>query len=195
MGKIVVTEFITVDGVIDSPGGEPGFDRGGWAFQFNRGDEGDKFKLDEIRDASALLLGRATYEGFARAWPSMTDEVGFADKMNSMPKYVVSATLGSPTWNNSTVISGNLANEIARLKRELDGDILVAGSATLVRALTEHGLADEYRLMVFPVILGAGKRLFGDTSATAALRLADAKPVGPDGVLLVTYVPDRGNAG
>ena len=190
MGKIVVTEFVTVDGVMEGPGGD-GFDRGGWAFRFNRGTEGDTFKLDEVLAADVLLLGRVTYEGFAAAWPSVTDEVGFADKMNGMPKYVVSATMKEPEWNNTTVLNGGLADEIARLKRETAGDVLIAGSAQLVQALVEHDLVDEYRLMVFPIVIGAGKRLFGDTSGTLALRLVETKPVGPDGVVIQTYVPVR----
>src|SRR5436853_1799240 len=137
MGKLVVTEFITLDGVIEDPGGAETFDRGGWAFQFERGEEGDKFKLDETLEAEALLLGRVTYEGFAAAWPTMTDEVGFADKMNTMPKYVVSSTLQDLTWGNSTRIDGDVADEVAKLKEQVAGDILVAGSATLVQGLVE----------------------------------------------------------
>jgi dihydrofolate reductase len=191
MSKIVVSEFMTVDGVIDSPGGEPGFDRGGWAFQFDRGEEGDKFKLDEVFAAGALLLGRVTFQGFAAAWPDRTDEFGFADKFNSMPKYVVSSTLTDPEWNNSTVLSGDLATEVAKIKNEVDGDILVNGSGQLVQALAEADLVDEYRLMVFPTVLGAGRRLFGDTSHASALRLVSARPVGADGVVIVTYQPKR----
>src|SRR6266446_1089626 len=138
MGKLVVTEFITLDGVIEDPGGAETFDRGGWAFQFERGEEGDKFKLDETLEAEALLLGRLTYEGFAAAWPTMTDEVGFADKMNTMPKYVVSSTLQDLTWDNSTRIDGDVADEVAKLKKLLAGEILVAGSATLAQALVEE---------------------------------------------------------
>ncbi len=162
MGKLVVSEFVTLDGVMEDPGGAEGFDRGGWAFTFERGPEGDRFKLDELLDAEALLLGRVTYEGFAAAWPGRTDEVGFADKMNSMPKYVVSSTLRDPQWTNSTVLTGEVAESVAKLKQDLSGDLLVAGSRTLVGALAEHDLVDEYRLMVFPVVLGAGKRLFAD---------------------------------
>ncbi len=187
MGKVVVTEFVTVDGVMEDPGGSEGFDRGGWAFQFNRGEEGDKFKLDETLQAEVQLLGRVTYSAFAEAWPSRSGE--FADKFNSMAKFVVSSTLEDPEWTNSTVIRGELAEEVGKLKREVDGDILVAGSATLVQALIDQDLVDEYRLMVFPVILGSGKRLFGDPGEAIALRLVESKPVGPDGVVILTYEP------
>jgi dihydrofolate reductase len=181
MSRIVVSEFVTLDGVMEDPGGAEGFDRGGWAFKFDRGPEGDRFKLDELMDASALLLGRRTYEGFAAAWPERTDEVGFADKMNSLPKYVVSSTLHDPTWNNSTVITGD---SLAKLKQEVDGDILVAGSAQLVGALAADDLVDEYRLMVFPVILGTGKKLFPDTGAATAFTVVESKPAGE--VVLLT---------
>jgi dihydrofolate reductase len=184
MSKIVVSQFVTVDGVFEDPGGAEGFERGGWAFQFERGPEGDQFKLDEVMASEALLLGRVTYEGFAAAWPSRTGE--FADKFNGMPKYVVSSTLESPEWNNSTVISGDIAGKIRKLKQSGEGDILVNGSAQLIRELVAHDLVDEYRLMVFP---GEGRRLFEDTSQTAALRLVEARPVGPDGVVILTYRP------
>jgi dihydrofolate reductase len=189
MGKLVVTEFITLDGVIEDPGGAETFDRGGWAFQFERGEEGDKFKLDETLEAEALLLGRVTYDGFAAAWPSRTDEVGFADKMNTMPKYVVSSTLQDLSWNNSTRIDGDVADEVARLKEQVAGDILVAGSATLVQALVEHDLVDELRLMVFPTALGGGKRLFGDSATSKAFQLIESRPVGADGVVIRRYEP------
>jgi dihydrofolate reductase len=178
MGKLVVSEFVTLDGVMEDPGGAEGFERGGWALQFDRGPEGDKFKLDELMEADALLLGRRTYEGFAEAWPSRTDEMGFADKMNSMPKYVVSTTLTDPEWQNSTVIGENEAEEIAKLKQQPGGDILVAGSCQLVQTLIEHDLVDEWRLMVFPVVLGAGKRLFKDGAEKTPLRLVEAKQTG-----------------
>jgi dihydrofolate reductase len=188
MRKLVVTEFVTLDGVMEDPGGGEDFDRGGWAFQFERGPEGDRFKLDETMAADALLLGRITYEGFAKAWPDRTDQVGFADKMNSMPKHVVSRTLERADWNNSTVLDGDVAAEVAKLKERGEGEILVAGSATLVHTLMEYQLVDEYRLMVFPIVLGAGKRLFGDAGGTRALRLVDSQAVG-DGVLILTYHP------
>jgi dihydrofolate reductase len=192
MRKLVVSQFVTVDGVMDGPGGDKGAPRGGWAFQFNRGADGDKFKLDEVMASDALLLGRVTYEGFAAAWPGRSDEAGFADKFNNMPKYVVSSTLTEPLeWNNSTLIKGDLAEEVSKLKAEPGGDILVNGSGQLVHALGERDLVDEYRLMVFPVILGAGKKLFGDTSASAPLRLVDSKPVGSDGVIVLTYAAKR----
>ncbi len=186
MGRIVVTEFVSLDGVMEDPGGAEGYEHGGWSFQVSRGDEGDKFKLDELVDAEAQLLGRVTYEGFAKAWPSITDEAGFAAKMNSMPKYVVSSTLTNPEWQNTTVLSGDVAEEISTLKPEVDGNILVAGSARLVQALIEHDLVDELRLMVYPVVLGSGKRLFATTSDKKALRLADSKVVG-DGVQILVY--------
>jgi dihydrofolate reductase len=187
VSKVVVSQFVTLDGVFEDPGGSEGFERGGWAFQFDRGDEGDKFKLDEVMAADALLLGRVTFEGFAAAWPSREGE--FADKFNGMQKYVVSSTLGEPEWSNSKVISGDVAGQIASLREADGGDILVNGSGRLVETLVEHDLVDEYRLMVFPVLLGSGKRLFGDTGASKALRLADSKPVGSDGVVILTYRP------
>jgi len=187
VGRIVVSQFVTVDGVFEDPGGSEKFERGGWAFQFERGPEGDKFKLDEVMTSEALLLGRITFEGFADAWPSRTGE--FADKFNGMRKYVVSSTIGEPEWNNSTVISGNVVEEVSRLREAEGGDILVNGSAALVRTLLENDLVDEYRLMVFPVVLGKGKRLFIDTDGAKPLRLADSRPVGPDGVVILTYRP------
>ena len=186
MGRIVVTEFISLDGVVEDPGGSENFAQGGWSFKISRGDEGDKFKLDEAFASEALLLGRVTYEGFAEAWPSRDGE--FADKFNNMPKYVVSSTLDEPEWNNSTVLKGDLAEEVGKLKREHDGDIVVHGSATLVQTLIEHDLVDELRLMVYPVVLGSGKRLFGDTSDGKPLRLVESKVVG-DGVSILIYRP------
>ena len=186
MGRIVVTEFISLDGVIEDPGGSEDYRHGGWSFEISRGDEGDQFKVDETNNSAALLLGRKTYEGFAAAWPSR--EGDFADKFNNMPKYVVSSTLKDPEWTNSTVLSGDLATEVAKLREELDGDIVVHGSAQLAQALVEQGLVDELRLMVFPVVLGSGKRLFGETSDKKPLRLSDSKIVG-DGVAILTYVP------
>ena len=174
MRRIVVSEFVTLDGVMEDPGGAEDFDRGGWAFQFERGPEGDKFKLDEVLEADALLLGRKTYEGFAKAWPTVTDEVGFAEKMNSMPKYVVSSTLESADWNNSTVINGDVVEEVAKL----GGNILVAGSAQLVQTLMDHDLVDEYRLMIYPVLLGSGKRLFKDGVDQTALQLVETNQTG-----------------
>jgi len=186
VGRIVVTEFVSLDGVMEAPGGGEDFKHAGWTFQIERGDEGDRFKLDEALDAEALLLGRVTYEGFARAWPSMEGE--FADKFNGMPKYVVSSTLESADWNNSSVLGGDPVEEVAKLRRELDGSIVVHGSAQLVQTLIEHDLVDELRLMVFPVVLGTGKRLFGETSDKKSLTLVDSKTVG-DGVTILIFRP------
>jgi dihydrofolate reductase len=188
VGRIVVTEFVSLDGVMEAPGGGETFRHGGWSFEINRGDEGDKFKLDETLSSEALLLGRVTYEGFAAAWPSREGE--FADKFNTMPKYVVSSTLKEPEWNNSTVLKGDVADEVAKLRQEQDGDIVVHGSARLVQTLIEHDLVDEFRLMVFPVVLGSGKRLFGETSDKKPLRLVDSNVVG-DGVTILIYQPAR----
>ena len=186
MGTIVITEFVSLDGVMEDPGGGENFRHGGWTFEIDRGQEGDKFKLNETLEAEALLLGRVTYEGFAAAWPSMEGE--FADKFNSMPKYVVSSTLEEPEWNNSTVLEGDVVEEVSKLRRELDADIVVHGSAQLVQTLLEHDLVDELRLMVFPVVLGTGKRLFGNTSDKKHLRLADSKMVG-EGIAILIYEP------
>jgi len=185
MGRIVVTEFISLDGVIEAPGGGEKFKYAGWTFKISRGEEGDKFKLDETRSSRALLLGRVTYEGFAAAWPSREGE--FADKFNAMPKYVVSSTLTNPTWSNSTVLKGDVADQVRKLKQKQDGDIVVHGSARLVQTLLENDLVDELRLMVFPVLLGTGKRLFGEMSLKA-LRLVDSKVVG-EGVTILRYEP------
>ncbi len=190
MGRIVVTEFVSLDGVMEDPGGAGNFRHGGWSFAFNRGDAGDKFKLDEAFSSEALLLGRVTYEGFAEAWPSREGE--FADKFNTMPKYVVSSTLEEPEWNNSTVLKGDVVVEVAKLRQEQDGDIVVHGSARLVQTLVEHDLVDEFRLMVFPVVLGSGKRLFGELSDKKALRLVDSRVVG-DGVAILIYEPASEN--
>ena len=166
MGKLVVTEFITLDGVIQDPGGaeKATFDRGGWAFQFDQGEAGAKFKFDELSASDAQLLGRVTYEGFAKAWPTMEGTGEFGEKMNAMPKFVVSSTLESPTWNNTTVLSGDLATEVNELKNRFAGDVLVAGSAQLASSLVGLDLVDELHLMVFPIVLGEGKRLFGTTA-------------------------------
>ena len=182
MGRIVVTEFISLDGVIEDPGGAEDYKYGGWSFEFSRGDDGDKFKLDETMDAEALLLGRRTYEGFAAAWPSREGE--FADKFNNMPKYVVSSTLESAEWTNSTVLKGDVADEVAKLKQAPGGDLVVHGSAQLAQTLIDHDLVDELRLMVFPVVLGGGKQLFSDTSKAAGLKLTDAKPAGETQILI-----------
>jgi dihydrofolate reductase len=184
VGRIVVTEFVSLDGVMEDPGGAEDYKYGGWTFEIDRGDEGNRFKLDETMQSDALLLGRVTYEGFAEAWPSREGE--FADKFNSMPKYVVSTTLEAPQWTNSTVLDGDLAQAVATVRERHDGDIVVHGSASLVQALLDRDLVDELRLMVFPVVLGAGKRLFGETSEKKRLRLVDSKTVG-DGVAILVY--------
>jgi len=207
---------------MEDPGGSENFEHGGWSFKFERGEEGDKFKLDETMQSDALLLGRVTYQGFAEAWPSRTGEFAdkfkldetmqsdalllgrvtyqgfaeawpsrtgeFADKFNSMPKFVVSTTLEDPEWNNTTVIKGNVAEEVSKLKQQPGGDIVIHGSAQLVQTLLEDDLIDEYRLMVFPIVLGSGKRLFSDTGKPATLKLVDSKTVG-SGVLILTYQP------
>ena len=188
VGRIVVTEFVSLDGVMEAPGGGEDFKHAGWTFEIERGDEGDKFKLDETLSSEALLLGRKTYEGFAAAWPSRSDEVGFADKFNSMPKYVVSSTLENPEWNNTTVLKGDPVEEVSKLRQRPGGDIVVHGSAQLVQTLLEHDLVDELRLMIYPVVLGTGKRLFGETSDKKRLRLTDSKTVG-DGITTCIYEP------
>jgi dihydrofolate reductase len=190
VSKVVVSQFVSLDGVFEDPGGSEDFEHGGWSFKFERGAEGDKFKLDEVMASEALLLGRITYEGFAAAWPSRTGE--FADKFNGMRKYVVSTTLREPEWNNTVVIRDNVAEEVAKLKGEEGGDIIVNGSAQLVRTLVEHDLVDEYRLMVFPIVLGSGKRAFADGAGPKALELAGFEQVGPDGVVILTYRPADG---
>jgi len=188
MRKIIVSEFLTLYGVMEDPGGADKFERGGWAFQFERGPEGDKFKLDETMAAGALLLGQVTYEGFAAAWPSRTGE--FADKMNNMPKYVVSTTLAAPQWTNSSLIKSNFVEQISGIKEMAGGDILVAGSGQLVNLLLQQELVDVLRLMVYPVILGTGKRLFQDGLDRMALHLEQAKPVG-GGILTMIYQVER----
>ena len=184
MGKLVVTEFVSLDGVMQAPGGED-FKYPGWSFEFDRGEDGNDFKLKETLESDALLVGRVTYESFAGAWPSREGE--FADKFNTMPKYVVSSTLDDPEWNNTTVLKGDAVEAASKLKEDLDGIVQVPGSLLLVQALLEAGLVDELHLMVFPVILGTGRRLFGDTSDKSDWRLTEAKPVGPDGVLVLVY--------
>jgi dihydrofolate reductase len=185
MGRIIVTEFVSLDGVMEDPGGSEDFRHGGWSFEIARGDEGDGFKLTETLETDALLLGRVTYEGFAAAWPSRSGE--FADKFNDMPKYVVSSTLQDPTWTNSTVLGGDAVQEVTRLRDTFDGQLAVHGSAQLVQTLVEHDLVDELRLMTHPVLLGSGKRLFAGTSEKKTpLALVESKVVG-DGVLIHIY--------
>ena len=187
MGRVVVTEFVSLDGVMEDPGGSEHSKHGAWTFKFNRGAEGDKFKLDETLNAEAQLLGRVTYEGFASAWPTRSGDP-FSGKFNSMPKYVISQTLKKADWNNSTILKGNVLEEVKKLKQRLTGDILVSGSAQLVQALIANDLVDQLNLMVFPVILGSGKRLFGDPKDPKTLKLAESKTVG-DGVLILIYRP------
>jgi dihydrofolate reductase len=199
MAKIVITEFVSLDGVAEDPAGIGEFKHRGWTFELDRGDEGEEllarvpiavaeYKLRETLGTEALLLGRVTYEDFAALWPSRHGE--FADKFNSLPKYVVSSTLEDPEWNNSKVLAGDVVEEVSRLKQELDGDIVVHGSIRLARTLIEHDLVDELRLMLYPVVLGAGERLFGETSDKKPMRLVDTKTVG-DGVAILTYEPVR----
>jgi dihydrofolate reductase len=185
MGKLVVTEFVSIDGVFEDPGGSETYEHGGWTFEYDRGEDGDKFKMDELMEADVQLLGRLTYEGFAQAWP--TREGPFADKINNGPKYVVSNTLTAPQWQNTTVISGDAVDGVAKLKDATDGTIIVAGSGTLVRALLGADLVDELRLMVFPTILGRGQRLFPDGIGRLKLKLVESRTVGPDGVQVQVY--------
>lgn len=185
MARLVVTEFVSIDGVFQDPGGAEEYEHGGWTFEYDRGDDGNRFKMDELMEADIQLLGRRTYEGFAAAWPSR--EGSFADKINNGPKYVVSNTLTDPEWQNTTVISGDAVEGVAKLKRETDGTILVAGSGTLVRALLAADLVDELRLMIFPTILGRGVRLFPDGVDRIRFALADSRSVGPDGVQVQVY--------
>jgi dihydrofolate reductase len=186
MGRIVVTEFVSLDGVMEDPGGAEGFKHGGWAFLMNRGDDSEKFKLEETRQSDALLLGRRTYDGFAEAWPTRDGE--FADRFNSMRKYVYSATLTDPQWTNTTQVSGDLGDLVEKLRGEHERDVVVHGSAQLARALLERHLVDELRLMVFPILLGDGRRLFGTTADKTILRLVSSQVVG-DGVVILIYAP------
>lgn len=185
MGKLVVTEFVSLDGVFEDPGGASDFEHGGWTFEYDRGEEGDRFKLDEVMEAEVQLVGRATYDEFAKAWPSR--EGKFADKLNSDPKYVVSTTLSDPTWQNTTVITADPVDGISKLKAQTNGVILVAGSATLLRTLLPADLVDQLRLMVFPTILGQGRHLFPEGIDRLNLRLASSKTIGGDGVQLQIY--------
>jgi dihydrofolate reductase len=184
MARIVATEFISLDGVIEDPGGSEDFKYGGWSFETSTGDEGMQFKVDETMRSEAMLLGRRTYEGFAEAWPERDGE--FADRFNSMPKYVVSSTLRDPEWTNTTVLDGDVRAAVSRVNEERDGEVVVHGSAQLVQGLLANDLLDELRLMVHPVVLGAGKRLFGATDDKKTLRLTESRVVG-DGVAIMIY--------
>jgi len=188
MRKIIVSEYVTLDGVIEDPGGAEGFKHGGWTFQFGSAEQ-QQYKFEELFQADALLLGRRTYQGFAAAWPTMPGTGAYGERMNSLPKYVVSTTLSEMTWN-ATLLQGNPAEELSRLKQEQGQDILVFGSGQLVQTLHERGLIDEYRLMVFPVVLGSGKRLFPEGSEKKALKLVESKPFA-SGVVVLTYYPVR----
>jgi dihydrofolate reductase len=185
MGKLVVTEFVSIDGVFEDPGGSETYEHGAWTFEYDRGDEGNKFKLDELMGSEVTLLGRVTYEGFAAAWPSREGE--FADKLNADPKVVVSNTLENPEWNNTTVISEDVVDGLKKLKNDTAGTILVHGSGTLVRTLLENDLVDELRLMIFPTILGRGKRVFPDGIDRLKFKLTESRTVGPDGVQVQVY--------
>jgi len=188
MGRIIVTEFVSLDGVMEAPGGGEDYKHAGWTFEINRGDEGNKFKLKETFESEAILLGRVTYEGFAKAWPSREGE--FAEKLNSMPKYVISSTLKKADWNNSTILSGRVIEEVTKLKKKLKGSIVVHGSAQLVQTLVANDLIDELRLMVFPVILGSGKRLFGQMDQKKSMKKISSQTVG-DGVEILIYEPKQ----
>jgi dihydrofolate reductase len=189
MGKIIISENVSLDGVIEDPAGAEGFGRGGWFFETDRGDDGERFTLDRMLEAEVLLLGRRTYEFFAATWPSRGGEL--ADRLNGLPKYVVSSSLEDPGWDNSTVLDGDVVIAVSELRRQLDGEIVVLGSPQLARTLIEHDLVDELRLMIYPVVLGAGRRLFGETSDKKPVRLTDTRTVG-DGIGIVTYDFVRG---
>jgi dihydrofolate reductase len=184
VGKVVVTEFISLDGVIEAPGDPTEYERGGWAT--GGGQKGMQFKFDELIASDVQLLGRITYEGFAKAWPTMEGTGEFGEKMNDMPKFVVSTKLRDPQWNNTTVLDGDLGADVDELTKQFKGDILVAGSGKLVQSLLELDLVDELRLMVFPIVLGKGKRLFGETSEKKQLALVDSKTL-DGGVIILTY--------
>jgi dihydrofolate reductase len=183
MGKIVVSEFITLDGVVEAPGGEPSLgSRSGWTLPYGS-DDFNKFKLEELFAAEALLLGRVTYEGFAAAWPSMKDEAGFADRMNGLPKFIASSSLKAAGWNNSRILPRDAEGELRRLREAAAGDILVYGSIDLARWLAPRGLVDEWRLLVYPIVLGAGRRLFAEAPAAMPLSLLESRPFEKDLVL------------
>jgi dihydrofolate reductase len=184
MGKIVISDNVTLDGVVQDPAGDEGFRVGGWVGLIKDRPQLNKLALDEALGAEALLLGRRSYEWLAKRWPSRSGEL--ADRLNSLPKYVVSSTLEDPAWHNSSVLKGDAVDEVSKLKQELDGEIVVPASFQLIRTLIEHDLADELRLKVFPVVLGAGERLFGETSDSKPMRLLDTRTVEGD-IVLLTY--------
>src|SRR5260221_8698301 len=188
MRKVIVYEFMTLDGVMEDPGGAEGFKHGGWSLQFGSAEQ-QQWKVEELFKADALLLGRRTYQGFAAAWPNMPGTGSYGERMNSLPKYVVSTTLSEVTWN-ATLITGDLAEDLSRLKQEAGQDIVIFGSGELVRTLHERDLIDEYRLMIFPVVLGSGKRLFTGGNEKKGLKLVEAKTLG-SGVVVLTYQPER----
>jgi dihydrofolate reductase len=190
MGTIVVSENVSLDGVVEDPAGDEGFSRGGWVGLIAAREDVARVVLDEALGAEAFLLGRRSYEWLAARWPSRSGEL--ADRLNAVPKYVVSSTLEDPEWNNSTVLKGDAVDAVSKLKRELNGEIVVAGSFQLLRMLMEHDLVDELRLKVFPVVLGAGERLFGETSDARPLRLVDSQTLG-DGIAFLTYEVVRGS--
>ena len=188
MGRIVVTEFTSLDGVMEAPGGED-FKHENWSFKFDRGDDGNQFKMEETREADALLIGRITYESFAGAWPDREGE--FADKFNEMPKYVVSSKLKDPEWNNTTVVGSDATAAAKQVKEEIDGVIQVPGSHRLVQELLENDLVDQINLMVFPTVLGTGRKVFGEFSDKTDWTLSESKPVGSEGVIVLVYERKR----
>jgi dihydrofolate reductase len=188
MGRIIVSDNVSLDGVVQDPAGDEGFRVGGWVGLIKDRPELAKLALDEALGTEALLMGRRSYEWFAARWPSRSGEL--ADRLNSLPKYVVSSTLENPEWNNSTVLNGDAVEVVSRLKHELEGEIIVPASFQLVRTLMEHDLVDELRLKVFPVVLGAGERLFGETSDKKDMRLVDTQTV-EDDIVFLTYKPVR----
>lgn len=189
MRKVIASEYVTLDGVMEDPGGAEGFKYGGWSFQF-WSEEAGKYKYDELFASDALLLGRITYQGFAAAWPTMEGTGDFGERMNSIQKYVVSTTLEKAEWNNSTIIKANVVEEVSKLKAMPGQDILIGGSGVLVHTLTQHNLIDEYRLMVYPVVLGSGKRFFKEGTDLLKLQLAETKTFS-SGVIVLTYHPVR----
>jgi dihydrofolate reductase len=188
MGRIIISDNVSLDGVIQDPAGDEGFERGGWVGLIKDRPGANKLALDEAMGTEALLLGRRSYEWMAGRWPSRSGEL--ADRLNNLPKYVVSSTLEDPNWNNSTVLKGDVVHEVARLKQELDGDIVVVASFQLVRTLLDHDLVDELRLKIYPVVLGAGERLFGETGERKPMRLVDTQTIDGD-VAYLTYEPVR----